>query len=227
MYNFLKRILDLFVAIFALIVLSPIFIVSILILSVTGEREVFYPQKRVGLKQKDFKMWKFATMMKDSEKIGNKDMTLRNDPRVTKFGKILRITKINELPQIFNVISGDMSIVGPRPLLRVSFEMYKPEHARSVYNSKPGITGIGPMLLRDEEKIVSDATEKGADPREFYKNKIYPYKGEVEMWYQAHKSIWTDILIIFLTAWVIVFSKSNLPYKVFKSLPPRPLEFDA
>ena len=226
MYNFLKRILDLLVAIFALIILSPIFIISIIILSVTGEREVFYPQKRIGYKQKNFKMWKFATMMKDSEKIGNKDMTLRNDPRVTKFGKILRITKINELPQIFNVIIGDMSIVGPRPLLRVSFEMYKPEHAKNVYNSKPGITGIGPMLLRDEEKIVSDATEKGADPREFYKNKIYPYKGKVEMWYQDHKSLWTDILIIFLTAWVIVFSKSNLPYKMFKTVPPRPVEFD-
>jgi len=224
-YKFIKRILDLVIAILALIVLSPIFIVSIIILSVTGEREIFYPQKRVGYKQKDFKMWKFATMMKDSEKIGNKDMTLRNDPRVTKFGKILRISKINELPQIFNVIIGDMSIVGPRPLLRVSFEMYKPENAKMVYNSKPGITGIGPMLLRDEEKIVSDATDKGADPREFYKNQIYPYKGEVEMWYQENKSLWTDLLIIFLTAWVIIIPNSNLPYQIFSSIPPRPKEF--
>ena len=226
MYIFFKRILDLVIAIISLIILSPIFIVSIIILSVTGEREVFYHQKRVGYKQKDFKMWKFATMMKDSEKIGNKDMTLRNDPRVTKFGKFLRISKINELPQIFNVIFGNMSIVGPRPLLRVSFEMYPPKDAKHVYDSKPGITGIGPMLLRDEEKIVSDASEKGADPRAFYKNEIYPYKGKVEMWYQDNKSLWTDILIIFLTAWVIIFSKSNLPYKVFKSLPPRPAEFN-
>jgi len=226
MYKILKRILDLVIAIFSLFVLSPIFFVTMIILRFTGEREVFYTQKRVGYKQKDFKMWKFATMMKDSEKIGNKDMTLRDDPRVTKAGRILRITKINELPQIFNVVIGNMSIVGPRPLLRVSFEMYKPEYAVKVYNSKPGITGIGPMLLRDEEKIVSEATEKGADPREFYKNKIYPYKGEVEMWYQANKSLWTDILIIFLTAWVIIFSESNLPYKVFKTLPERPGDFD-
>jgi len=225
MYNFIKRILDLIIALISLIILSPIFIISIIILSFTGEREIFYPQKRVGYKQNNFKMWKFATMMKDSEKIGNKDMTLRNDPRVTPVGRILRKTKINELPQIFNVVKGDMSIVGPRPLLRVSFEMYRPEHASRVYNSKPGITGIGPMLLRDEEKIVSDATKKGTDPREFYKNHIYPYKGEVEMWYQDNKSVWTDILIIFLTAWVIIFPKSQLPYKVFKTLPPWPKEF--
>jgi len=226
MYHFSKRLLDLLIAIIALIVLSPIFIIVIIVLAFTGEREIFYPQKRVGFLQQEFKMWKFATMVKDSEKIGNKDMTLRNDPRVTKFGKILRITKINELPQIFNVILGDMSIVGPRPLLRISFEMYKPEHAKRVYNSKPGITGIGPILLRDEEKIVSDAAAKGIDPREFYKTKIYPYKGIVEMWYQDNKSLWTDISIIFLTAWVIIFSKSKLPYKVFKTLPPRPKEFE-
>lgn len=226
MYLFIKRIMDLIIAIVALIILSPLFIVVIIILAFTGEGEVFYPQMRVGYKQKEFKIWKFATMVKDSEKIGNKDMTLRNDPRVTKFGKILRITKINELPQIFNVLSGDMSIVGPRPLMRVSFEMYKPEHSKRVYNSKPGITGIGPLLLRDEEKIVTNATEKGSNPREFYKNQIYPYKGEVEMWYQENKSIWVDTLTIFLTAWVIAFSKSNLPYKVFKTVPPRPYEFD-
>ena len=224
MYTFLKRVLDIVIALIALILLSPILIVTMLVLSVTGEREIFYPQKRVGYKQKDFKMWKFATMMKDSEKIGNKDMTLRNDPRVTKVGKILRITKINELPQIFNVMSGEMSIVGPRPLLRVSFEMYQPEHAAHVYDSKPGITGIGPMLLRDEEKLVSDAVEYGEDPRDFYKTKIYPYKGEVEMWYQDHKSLWTDILIIFLTAWVILFPKSHLPHRIFKTLPERPEE---
>ena len=103
MYNFVKRILDLIIAIASLVILSPVLIVSIIILSVTGEREIFYLQTRVGYKQKEFKIWKFATMMKNSEKIGNKDMTLRNDPRVTPFGKFLRISKINELPQIFNV----------------------------------------------------------------------------------------------------------------------------
>ncbi len=226
MYKTIKRILDITIAILALIILSPVFLITIIILALTGEHEVFYPQKRVGYKQKEFKMWKFATMVKDSEKIGNKDMTLRNDPRVTKVGRILRKTKINELPQIFNVLIGNMSIVGPRPLMRVSFEMYRPEHKNKVYNSKPGITGMGPLLMRDEEKIVSDAVEKGYDPRDFYKNQIYPYKGEVEMWYQANKSIKTDLFIIFLTAWVIVFPNSLFPYKVFKTVPPRPNEFD-
>ncbi len=226
MYHIIKRILDIIIAVVALIILSPVFIITIIVLALTGEHEVFYPQKRVGYKQKEFKMWKFATMVKNSEKIGNKDMTLRNDPRVTEVGRILRKTKINELPQIFNVITGDMSIVGPRPLMRVSFEMYRPEHKDKVYNSKPGITGIGPLLMRDEERIVSDAAEKGYDPRDFYKNHIYPYKGKVEMWYQENKSIKTDLLIILFTAWVIIFPESQLPHKVFKTLPPRPKEFD-
>lgn len=226
MYDFIKRILDIIIAVVALVILSPVFIVTIIVLALTGEHEIFYPQKRVGYKQKEFKMWKFATMVKNSEKIGNKDMTLRNDPRVTKVGRILRKTKINELPQIFNVITGDMSIVGPRPLMRVSFEMYRLEYKDKVYNSKPGVTGIGPLLMRDEEKIVSDAVDRGYDPRDFYKNQIYPYKGKVEMWYQQHKSIYTDLLIIFLTAWIIVFSNSQLPYKIFKTLPSRPEEFD-
>jgi lipopolysaccharide/colanic/teichoic acid biosynthesis glycosyltransferase len=226
MYDIVKRLLDLFIAIIALIVLSPVFIITIIVLALTGEHEVFYPQRRVGYKQKEFKMWKFATMVKDSEKIGNKDMTLRNDPRVTKVGTFLRKTKINELPQIFNVIIGNMSIVGPRPLMRVSFDMYLPEHKDKVYNSKPGITGIGPLLMRDEEKIVSDAVEKDYNPRDFYKNHIYPYKGKVEMWYQKKKSIKIDVLIIVLTAWVIIFPNSLLPYKVFKTVPQRPKEFD-
>ena len=141
MYKFFKRILDLLIALIALIILSPIFVITMLVLSVTGEREIFYPQKRVGYKHKNFKMWKFATMIRDSEKIGNKEMTLRNDPRVTKVGRILRITKINELPQIFNVISGEMSIVGPRPEMPFIVAEYNSLHRKRL-TMKPGITGL-------------------------------------------------------------------------------------
>ena len=119
MYRFLKRIIDILIATIALILLSPLLIPSIFILWFTGEHEVFYFQKRVGYKNRLFNIWKFATMMKNSPNIGTGEITLRNDPRVTKFGRLLRITKINELPQIFNVFTGDMSIVGPRPLMDV------------------------------------------------------------------------------------------------------------
>lgn len=216
MYKILKRFLDLLIASIALLLLSPILIPSIIILLLTGEHEVFYFQKRLGYKNKPFYIWKFATMLKNSPNIGTGEITLRNDPRVTSFGKILRMTKINELPQIINVFKGDMSLVGPRPLMEVSFKLYPEEVQQKIYNSRPGMTGIGSLIFRDEEKIISDA----ADPREMYA-KIYPYKGALELWYQQHASLYTDFMIIFLTAWSIIFPSNKLVNKVFKDLPAR------
>jgi lipopolysaccharide/colanic/teichoic acid biosynthesis glycosyltransferase len=216
MYKPVKRLVDLLIATIALILLSPILIPAMIILKLTGEHEVFYFQKRVGYKNKFFNIWKFATMLKNSPNLGTGEMTLRNDPRVTSFGKLLRITKINELPQIINVFKGDMSIVGPRPLMDVSVKLYPPEIQEKIYNCKPGMTGIGSLIFRDEEKIVSDA----ADPKAMYAA-IYPYKGALEMWYQQHCSLYTDFMIIFLTAWSIIFPKNQLVTKIFKDLPSR------
>jgi lipopolysaccharide/colanic/teichoic acid biosynthesis glycosyltransferase len=216
MYKLTKRIFDILIATIALILLSPILIPSCIILLFTGEREVFYKQKRVGYKNKPFGIWKFATMLKNSPDIGTGEITLRNDPRVTSFGKLLRITKVNELPQIINVFKGDMSIVGPRPLMEVSVKLYPEEIREKIYNCKPGMTGIGSLIFRDEEKIISDA----ADPKAMY-TQIYPYKGALEMWYQQHASLYTDFMIIFLTAWSILFPKNQLVNKVFKDLPQR------
>lgn len=216
MYLFLKRVFDLLIATIALIILSPVLIPSILFLLFVGEHEVFYFQKRVGYKNKLFDIWKFATMLKNSPNIGTGEITLRNDPRVTSFGKLLRITKVNELPQIINVFKGDMSIVGPRPLMEVSVKLYPEEIRTKIYNCKPGMTGIGSLIFRDEEKIVSDAV----DPKAMYAQ-IYPYKGQLEMWYQTHASLYTDFMIVFLTAWSILFPKNQLVGKVFKDLPPR------
>lgn len=217
MYRILKRIIDLFIATVALILLSPILIISIIILLFTGEHEVFYFQKRIGYKNKEFKIWKFATMMKNSPNMGTGEITLRNDPRVTKFGKFLRITKINELPQVINVFIGNMSIVGPRPLMPVSFKLYSEQVQKSIYNCKPGMTGIGSLIFRDEEKIVSDAE----NPVAMYET-IYPYKGSLELWYFKNASTITDIKIIFLTAWSILAPNNNLTTKIFKELPARP-----
>ena len=216
MYRFFKRLIDLLIATIALVVLSPILIPSIIILLLTGEHKVFYLQKRIGYKNKTFNIWKFATMLKNSPNMGTGEITLRNDPRVTKFGNILRITKLNELPQIINVFKGDMSIVGPRPLMEVSFKLYPEEVQKVIYNSKPGMTGIGSLIFRDEEKIVSDAQ----DPKAMYAT-IYPYKGALELWYQKNASLYTDFMIIFLTAWSILFPKNQLTHKAFKELPPR------
>ncbi len=216
MYPFFKRLLDILIAIIALLLLSPILIPIMIILKFTGEHDIFYFQKRVGYKTKPFDIWKFATMLKNSPNIGTGEITLRNDPRVLPMGGFLRKTKINELPQIFNVLKGDMSIVGPRPLMDVSFKLYDEATKKNIYNSKPGITGIGSVIFRDEEKLVSEAT----DPKEMY-NKIFPFKGELEMWYQKNASLFTDFKIIFLTAWSIAFPQNKLAKKFFKDLPVR------
>ena len=218
MYNFIKRIIDLLLSFIALICFLPIFLPICVILLLTGEHEVFYIQKRVGKNAQTFYIWKFATMLKNSEKIGAGSLTVRNDPRVTTMGRFLRKTKINELPQIINVLLGSMSVVGPRPLLQSEYEAYSEDVQQKVYQSKPGITGIGSIIFRDEEKILS----KGGIPREIYETKIAPYKGELELWYQQHISFGVDIKIIILTLGVILFPKSELHYKWFKNLPSKP-----
>ena len=217
MYKITKRITDLVIAVLALVILSPLLIISIIILLVTGEHEVFFVQKRVGYKNELFNIIKFASMLKNSPNIGTGEITLRNDPRVTWFGRFLRMTKLNELPQIFNVLKGDMSIVGPRPLMAVSFRQYPEEIQQIIYNCKPGMTGIGSLIFRDEEKIVSAAP----DPQAMY-TAIYSLKGALEIWYQKHASLSTDLMIVFLTAWSIVFPNNKLIYKIFKDLPPMP-----
>ena len=103
MYKVLKRVTDVIIALVALIILSPIFLLCIIILRFTGEHEILFLQKRIGYKNKPFYIWKFATMLKNSQSLGTKEITVKNDPRVTRFGKFLRLTKLNELPQIFNV----------------------------------------------------------------------------------------------------------------------------
>lgn len=219
--KFVKRIVDFILAFIALTLLLPLFIPVIIILLLTGEHEVFFLQNRIGYKNAYFKIWKFATMLKISSQIGTGSITIRNDPRVLPFGRFLRKTKINELPQIINVLIGNMSIVGARPQMKVDFDNYSPAVQARIYNTPPGITGIGSIVFRDEERLISEAV---GDHYEFYKNHIVPYKGALEMWYQNHISLYVDMMLIFITVWVILFPKSDLVYKIFKDLPAKPIE---
>ena len=122
---------------------------------------------------------------------------------------------------MFNIFLGDMSIVGPRPLVDKTFAPYSDEVKAKIYNVKPGLTGIGSIVFRDEEAILTECVEKGMSIDEAYAKIVSPYKGALEMWYQEHIGFWTDCWLIFLTAWVIVFSESQLVFKVFKDLPKR------
>ena len=186
----------------------------------TGEGYVFYFQKRIGFKNQYFDIWKFATMLKNSPNMGTGSLTLRNDPRVTPVGKYLRKSKINELPQLINVLLGSMSVVGPRPLVDKTFFAYPEDIRDLVYIEKPGITGIGSIVFRDEERLISASD---MEPHTFYEQHIAPYKGALEIWYQKNISFYTDLMIILLTIWVILFPESDLHFKIFKDLPKRPL----
>ena len=218
MHLIFKRIIDIILSGVAIILLSPILLLIIITLKLTGEGEIFYLQERVGYKTKSFMIYKFATMVKNSPNIGSGDVTLRDDPRVTKVGKFLRESKMNELPQLFNIFIGDISVIGPRPLMRAGFNRYSMNFRNSVYNVKPGLTGIGSVVFRDEERIL---TESELTPHECYKEIILPYKGELEIWYQSNCSLFLDLQLTFITAWVIIFPTSKLYEKWFKDLPKR------
>ena len=216
----MPRILDLLLSLFALLILLPLFIPIIIILLLTGEHKVFYLQDRVGFKNKNFKILKFATMLSNSANMGTGSLTLKNDSRVLPFGTFLRKTKINELPQILNILIGDLSIVGPRPQMQVDFEQYSDEVQQNIYNVRPGLTGIGSIVFRDEESLISLASEN-ENPHDFYKRVIAPYKGELEMWYQKNRSLSLDFQLIFITAWAILVTETKIYEQWFKDLPKR------
>ena len=152
-------------------ILSPVLIPVVIGLLLTGEHYVFYFQKRIGYKNKPFNIWKFATMLKASPSLPGGIHTTRNDPRLMPLGGFLRKTKINEVPQLVNILIGDMSIVGPRPLVDRTFAIHTLTHVKAnIYNVRPGMTGIGSIVFRDEEKLLS---ETKLDPKEFYATYIF------------------------------------------------------
>lgn len=221
MYKIVKRFLDLLFSGIGIIVFLPFFIPLAIGLLLTGEGYVFYLQDRVGYQNKKFKIWKFATMLKASPGLGTGSITVKNDWRLTPLGKYLRGSKVNEIPQLINIFLGNMSIVGPRPLMVFDFNKFSDEIKENFYKCKPGLTGIASIIFRDEEKLHSSTT---MDPHEFDRLYIAPYKGELEIWYQKNLNLYTDLMLIFLTAWVIVKPQSELPYKIFKDLPIKPAE---
>jgi len=219
MYLAIKRLIDFLVALVALVILIVPFLLIMIALRFTGEGEVFYRQNRIGFHNSTFGIWKFATMLKNSPNLLTGSLTVRGDPRVTPLGHALRATKINELPQLLNVLTGEMSFVGPRPQMKVDFDVYPPVVRDTIYNARPGVTGIGSIVFRDEERLLS---KPGIDPREFYASQIAPYKGALEMWYLEHRSLLLDFRLLMLTVWVVLRPDSHIVYRTLKDLPTRP-----
>lgn len=216
----MQRILDILISGLALLFLSPLLLLIALLLRLSGEGEVFFQQERIGKEGKPFKLFKFATMLKNSPNIGTGTVTLKNDPRVLPMGKFLRKTKINELPQLLNIFLGDMSLVGPRPQTQRCFDAFPLDLQEVIVKVKPGLSGIGPIVFRGEEEILADQ----AGSVEFYDNVIAPYKGQIEAWYVDHQTMLTYFTVILVTVWVVLFPSSQIVWRVFKGLPVPPDE---
>lgn len=193
----------------------PLWLIVIPILYFTGEGEVFYRQPRVGRGGKLFNILKFATMLKNSPNIGTGELTVHNDPRVLPIGRFLRKSKINELPQLINVLVGDMSIVGPRPQTPRCFSAFPKSVQDEITKIRPGLSGIGSIIFRGEEKMMRNAP----DPVAFYDQVIMPYKGRIEQWYVENRTLKNYSLVILATIWVILFPNSRIAWTWFKGLP--------
>jgi lipopolysaccharide/colanic/teichoic acid biosynthesis glycosyltransferase len=214
----MKRLFDILASGMAILVLSPILVPVMIVLRFTGEGEVFYFQRRIGRGGKPFHIWKFATMLKNSPSLSGGDITVANDPRILPMGSFLRKTKINELPQLFNILFGDMSVIGPRPLTARVAALFPPEHWQAVANLRPGLSGIGSIVFRDEEGLLSGVT---ANRDAVYAEAIVPYKSVLEKWYARRQGLGIDLMLIWLTiAAVLHFGPP--PEKVFFDLPPPP-----
>jgi len=189
-------------------------------LKLTGEHDIFYKQQRVGKGGKEFDLLKFATMLRNSPNLPGGLYTSKNDPRMLPMGKFLRKTKINELPQLLNILCGDMSVIGYRPLVKSDYIAYQESVREELAKSRPGLSGIGSIVFRDEEEICQKF-ESYDEKEKFYKETIIPYKGKLEAWYSEHKNIILYFELIFMTI-ESVLNPSNRNWKKLKGIPEVP-----
>lgn len=190
--------IDKFLSLIGLILLSPLFILISVLVKIESHGGVFFLQKRVGKNNKDFFLYKFRTMYIDSERKGFLTVGGK-DPRITRTGYFLRKFKLDELPQLINILKGDMKLVGPRPEVRKYVNLYN-ENQLKVLTVKPGITDLASITYRNENEIL----EKADDPENYYINKIMPHKLELNLEYLKHRSFRGDINIIFRTILAII-----------------------
>lgn len=216
----IQRFFDIIFSALAIITLSPILLVVTIILKVTGN-DVLYRQRRVGLGGEYFDIYKFTTMVKNSENMGAGAITLKDDIRVLPIGKFLRKSKINELPQLFNILKGDMSLIGPRPQDRLGFNAFNKEEQDTIIQVRPGLSGIGSIFFRDEEEMMERANVE--DKKRFYIESISPYKGKIEAWYVEYQTISIYFTLIYLTLYAVISSNNKIDFsKIFKEFPSPP-----
>lgn len=190
----IKRLFDITASFLGLLLLSPLFLIIAVIIKVTSRGPVFFRQIRVGKNEELFRIHKFRTMVVNAESKGLK-ITVGADNRITQIGSILRKTKFDELPQLIDVLLGDMSLVGPRPEVPEYVKYYTPEIKRKVFSIKPGITDAASIEMIDENDILA----KSSNPEQTYINEILPLKLSYAAQYADHHNIFTDLMLILKT----------------------------
>ncbi|ARV16859.1 glycosyl transferase [Polaribacter sp. SA4-12] len=189
----MKRVFDFIISFISLLFIFPILFLISIIIKISSPGPVFYKQTRVGENNKDFKIFKFRTMHLNADKKGLLTIGGR-DPRVTTIGYYLRKSKLDELPQLINVVKGDMSFVGPRPEVRQYVNLYS-ETQKKVLNVKPGITDLASIEFRNENEILSEQE----DPNQYYIDYIMPKKLEINLKYITQRSLIKDLDVIIKT----------------------------
>lgn len=194
MYNFIKRCFDLLFAVLFLMVFSPIYLLTIIIIKIVSPGPVIYKAMRVGKDGKLFKCYKFRSMRVDSGKV--RLTTLENDDRIFPFGKFIRKTKIDEMPQVANILKGEMSVVGPRPEDKENAEKVYVGEFKQILDVKPGLTSTASLYDYTHGELFED--------EEQYEKVFMPKKLKLELYYVNHRSVWYDLWLILKTAWLII-----------------------
>lgn len=189
-----KRLFDLFFSLTGLLLLLPVFLPLAIWIRLDSSGPVFFRQVRVGQFGNPFRIFKFRTMYADAESRG-RQITVGDDPRITRAGRSLRKFKLDELPQLFNVMKGDMSLVGPRPEVPQYVGIYPEEIRRQVLSIRPGITDFASILYKDENIVLAGAL----DPDTTYVNVVLPEKLKHYVRYVSERTLWFDFKIVLLT----------------------------
>lgn len=193
-----KRLFDIIMSLLGLVILSPVILVVAVIIKMTSKGPVFYRGQRIGKNGKPFKMFKFRTMVVNADKLGGPS-TSADDPRLTKIGLFLKKYQLDELPQLIDVLRGKMSLVGPRPEVKMYVDMFTPEEKNIILSVKPGMTDLASLWNFHEAEILEGAI----DPEKEYMEKIRPTKLKLQMEYVKTRSFWLDLKIIFKTIFQI------------------------
>jgi len=198
----IKRLFDFLVSLSGLIIFSPLFLIIAILIKLDSAGPVFYRGERIGKDGRPFRIFKFRTMVKDAEKLGGPS-TSADDPRLTKIGTFLRKYKLDELPQLINVLRGEMSLVGPRPEVKMYVEMLKPEERKKILSVRPGITDLASLWNFHEEEVLKGSK----DPEKTYFEKIRPKKVQLQLEYVQNSSFLLDLKIILRTILRLFYEK--------------------